>query len=130
MDFNAVAPANTSPEPDAARKASDATEFDRQLSDAQAPALAQGVAHPLLQGEAYSPYLDAGHPYSPYFDTGHLYPPYEDLAHPHSPDSGWQDNLMPRLRLSPRLSRKTAGSISRRRPSLMRSRNIPASIKI
>ncbi|MEY9104765.1 hypothetical protein ABH994_005678 [Bradyrhizobium yuanmingense] len=54
MDFNAVAPANTSPEPDAARTASDATEFDRQLSDAQAPALAQGVAHPLLQGEAYS----------------------------------------------------------------------------
>ena len=93
MDFNAVAPANTSPEPDAARTASDATEFDRQLSDAQAPALAQGVAHPLLQGEAYSAYLDAGHPYSPYFDTGHLYPPYEDLAHPHSPDSGWQDNL-------------------------------------
>jgi hypothetical protein len=46
-----------------------------------------------LQGEAYSPYLDAGHPYSPYLETGHLYPPYPDLAHPLGPDSGWQDNL-------------------------------------
>lgn len=93
MDFNAVAPANTSPEPDTAQTASDATEFEQQLSGAQAPALAQSVAHPVLQGEAYSPYLNAGHPYSPYFDIGHLNPPYEDLAHLHSPDSGWQDNL-------------------------------------
>jgi hypothetical protein len=63
VDFNAVAPANTSPEPDTARTATDATEFERQLSGSEAPASAQGVAHPVLQGEAYSPYLDAGHPY-------------------------------------------------------------------
>lgn len=93
MDFNAVAPANTSPEPDTARTATDATEFERQLSGSEAPASAQGVAHPVLQGEAYSPYLDAGHPYSPYLETGHLYPPYPDLTHPLGPDSGWQDNL-------------------------------------
>ncbi|MFK4535312.1 hypothetical protein ABIA00_003495 [Bradyrhizobium ottawaense] len=93
MDFNAVAPANTSLEPDTARTATDATEFERQLSGSEAPASAQGVAHPVLQGEAYSPYLDAGHPYSPYLDTGHLYPPYPDLAHPLGPDSGWQVNL-------------------------------------
>jgi hypothetical protein len=93
VDFNAVAPANTSPEPDTARTATDATEFERQLSGSEAPASAQGVAHPVLQGEAYSPYLDAGHPYSPYLETGHLYPPYPDLAHPLGPDSGWQDNL-------------------------------------
>ncbi|TWB51283.1 rhamnan synthesis F family protein [Bradyrhizobium sacchari] len=87
MDFNTVAPANTSPESDTARTATDATEFERQLSGIEARALAQGVVHPVLQGEAYSPYLDAGHPYSPYFDTGHLYRPHPDLAHPHS--SGW-----------------------------------------
>ncbi|WP_439396942.1 hypothetical protein ACRQ5Q_08070 [Bradyrhizobium sp. PMVTL-01] len=93
MDFDAVAPANTSPEPDTARAATDATEFERQLRGTETPALAQGVAHPVRQGEAYSPYLDAGHPYSPYFETGHLYPPYPDLAHPHSAGSGWQDSL-------------------------------------
>ncbi|MFK4581791.1 hypothetical protein ABIF83_005268 [Bradyrhizobium ottawaense] len=123
MDFNAVAPANTSQEPDTGQPASDATEFEQQLSGAQAPALAQSVAHPVLQGEAYSPYLNAGHPYSPYFDIGHLNPPYEDLAHPHSPDSGSQDNLYA-------APGKENGSISRPRPSLRRSRNIPASIKM
>ncbi|WP_246504245.1 hypothetical protein [Bradyrhizobium agreste] len=92
MDLNAVALANTSPEPDTPRTATDRTEFERQLSVTQAGASPHGVAPPVLQREAYSPYLDAGHPYSPYFDTGHLYPPYPDLAHD-SPDSGWQDTL-------------------------------------
>ncbi|WP_271673034.1 hypothetical protein [Bradyrhizobium sp. CCBAU 51627] len=95
MDFNAVAPANTNPEPDAARTTTDVSEFERQLSGTEAAALAQGLAHPVLQGEAYSPHLDAGHPYSPYFETGHLYPPYPDLAHPDSAGSGWQDSLYP-----------------------------------
>ncbi|WP_271587236.1 hypothetical protein [Bradyrhizobium sp. CCBAU 53415] len=93
MDFNAVAPANTSPEPDTPRTATGTTEFERQLSGTQAGASPHGVAPPVLQGEAYSPYRDAGHSYSPYLGGGHLYPPYLDLAHPYSPDLGWQDDL-------------------------------------
>ncbi|WP_271567709.1 hypothetical protein [Bradyrhizobium sp. CCBAU 11386] len=47
----------------------------------------------MLQGEAYSPYLDAGRPYSPYLDAGHPYAPYLDLALRYLPDLGWQDDL-------------------------------------
>ncbi|WP_316397888.1 hypothetical protein [Bradyrhizobium sp. 33ap4] len=82
MDFNAIGPANTRPEPDLPEPSMDATGFEQRLNGAQAGALPQHAAPPVLQGGAYSPYVDAGHPYSPYLDAGHPYSPYLDLAHP------------------------------------------------
>ncbi|MGY4157804.1 hypothetical protein ACVINW_003646 [Bradyrhizobium sp. USDA 4461] len=91
MDFNAIGSGNTDPEPYSAEPSMDATGFERRLGGAQAGALPQHAAPPVLQGDTYSPYLDAGHPYSPYLDAGHPYSPYLDLAHP-SPDLDREDD--------------------------------------
>ncbi|MCC8939909.1 hypothetical protein H8A97_32495 [Bradyrhizobium sp. Arg62] len=92
MDFNAIGPANTSPEPASPRPPTDATGFEQQLRGAQAGAVPQRASSPVPQGDAYSPYLDAGHPYSPYLDAEHPYSPYLDLAHSLSPDQAWEND--------------------------------------
>ncbi|MTV18305.1 MULTISPECIES: hypothetical protein [Bradyrhizobium] len=91
MDFNAIGSANAGPEPEPPEPFTDAPSFEQRLSGAHASAPPQHAAPPVLQGDAYSPYLGAGHPYSPYLDAGHPYSPYLDLAHP-STDLGWEDN--------------------------------------
>ncbi|OCK59958.1 hypothetical protein LMTR3_20360 [Bradyrhizobium sp. LMTR 3] len=83
MDFNSISPTNTSPQPDSPSPAAGPASFEHQLREFEDSAPPPAAGSPVQQGEAYSPYLDAGHPYSQYLESGH---PYSSLL-------DWDDDL-------------------------------------
>ncbi|WP_199805669.1 hypothetical protein [Bradyrhizobium lablabi] len=92
MDFNSISPTNTSPQPDSPSPPADPAGFEHQLSEFEGSAPPPAAVSPVQQGEAYSPYLDAGHPYSQYLESGHPDPSLldwdDDLYAPAAPSPG------------------------------------------
>ncbi|WP_179879905.1 hypothetical protein [Bradyrhizobium ottawaense] len=92
MDFNSISPTNTSPQPDSPSPPADPAGFEHLLSEFEGSAPPRAAGSPVQQGEAYSPYLDAGHPYSQYLESGHPDPSLldwdDDLYAPAAPSPG------------------------------------------